>query len=179
MSLTKVHPVTTANKQNPAPSKATAQSTLLSKHAIEHNDVDETLERKLLPQAGGQPPNCVQQFIDGGGGVGEEDDDGEFDEERQNFDDAVGWLKLALAGAYRSKKVKRAALLLLGCTHFVGNLEFTGDFDDLKDYCRNLLNKIGTPQDYINRAMEARFVFHALLVCMPLLMGNLNAKHVP
>ena len=154
MSLTKVHPVTKA-KQTPAPSKATAataQSTLLSKHAIEHNDVDETLERKLLPQAGGQPPNCVQQFIDGGGGVGEEDDDGEFDEERQNFDDAVGWLKLALAGAYRSKKVKRAALLLLGCTHFVGNLEFTGDFDDLKDYCRNLLNKIGKPlQAYFDR----------------------------
>ena len=34
-------------------------------------------------------------------------------------------------------------------------------------------------QDNTNRAMEQRFVFHAPLVCMPLSMGNLNARRVP
>jgi hypothetical protein len=30
-----------------------------------------------------------------------------------------------------------------------------------------------------NRATEVHFAFHALLVCMPQLVANLNAKHVP
>ena len=34
-------------------------------------------------------------------------------------------------------------------------------------------------QDNINWNMEVRFVFRALLVRMPLLMGNLNATRVP
>ena len=34
-------------------------------------------------------------------------------------------------------------------------------------------------RDNINQKMELRFVFRAPLVCMPLSMGNLNARRVP
>ena len=140
---------TGGNGGNSGTPSAGPSGTPRSKHHLDHNDVNQALERKLLPQAGGSPPSCVQAFIDGNGEIGDEDgddsDEDGVDNDRQGFKDAVAWLKLALAGAHKSKKVKDAALLLLGCSNFVCNLEYTGDFEELQDYCRKLLNKIGAP----------------------------------